>query len=158
MHVYIMRGIPGSGKSTWAKASMKSGDKKVSADDYFMWDDGIYRFDPSRIGHAHSYCLATFTQIITGYVEDSYDVYVDNTNISAWEIAPYYQLATAFGWRATIINIKCDQYDAFMRQTHSVPKSTFGGMVARLIREKLPAHWNVSNIDTNSFTPDQVGV
>lgn len=100
--VYIMRGISGSGKSTLAKKTMDgivehSGDPDsiciCSADDYFMGDDGVYRFDKKRIGDAHAKCLRDFIDCL----HQNVDVIVDNTNTQLWEFRPYERVAQLAG-------------------------------------------------------------
>ena len=45
--LYILRGIPGSGKTTHAKRLAGTNGVIISADDYFM-RDGEYCFDASK--------------------------------------------------------------------------------------------------------------
>ena len=54
----IIRGAPGAGKSTIARALINSVlfDAYVEADSYFM-RDGKYEFSISHIGEAHDYCF-----------------------------------------------------------------------------------------------------
>ena len=55
--VIIMRGLPGSGKSTEAKSYILThGAVVVSADDFFMVA-GKYRYNPAKIGDAHVACM-----------------------------------------------------------------------------------------------------
>jgi adenylate kinase family enzyme len=49
----IVRGIPGSGKSTFASSL---GIPHYEADQYFIGADGVYRFDFSKLGEAHRQC------------------------------------------------------------------------------------------------------
>lgn len=51
----ILRGAPGSGKTTWALANRQTS-TLCSADHYFTGPDGVYRFDASKIGLAHAAC------------------------------------------------------------------------------------------------------
>jgi len=48
--LYIVRGIPGSGKSTFAKTL---GGNHYEADMYFIGESGNYNFDPTKIKDAH---------------------------------------------------------------------------------------------------------
>jgi adenylate kinase family enzyme len=52
--IYIVRGCPGSGKSTFAKTL---GGIHIEADQYFVDADGNYNFDGSKIKNAHAWCL-----------------------------------------------------------------------------------------------------
>lgn len=150
--VEIMRGLPGSGKTTWIKKLVEQGLPPalvgqggyvcVSADDYFM-KDGEYKFDPARIGHAHAVCFRNFLDIITlaNLSPELNYVVVDNTNISAFEIAPYVQAANAFGIESEIITVWCEPMKAAARNVHQVPATVVLQMYQRLIREELPPFW-----------------
>lgn len=56
--LYLIRGIPGSGKSTFAQQLLAAEvvDSVFEADHYFYDVDGRYVFDASKIGEAHSRC------------------------------------------------------------------------------------------------------
>jgi len=48
MQLVLIRGLPGSGKSTMAKALAKSGFKHFEADTYHLNDEGDYCFDQAN--------------------------------------------------------------------------------------------------------------
>ena len=50
--LYIVRGVPGSGKSTFAKSI---GGIHIETDQFFM-ENGKYNFDITKIKLAHKYC------------------------------------------------------------------------------------------------------
>ena len=52
--LYIVRGLPGSGKSTFAEALVGSDFLVCEADKYFMVD-GEYKFDGSKLKDAHEW-------------------------------------------------------------------------------------------------------
>jgi hypothetical protein len=54
VHLYIIRGLPGVGKTTLGKAMAAN---VFAADDYFTKEDGSYHYDPMRIAEAHEDCL-----------------------------------------------------------------------------------------------------
>jgi predicted kinase len=147
MKVIILRGLPGSGKSTFT-SKMEGVVKVVSADHYFhINDDQVYRFDPSKLGAAHAYCLRTFVNTLTK--EDWVDtLVVDNTNCSAVEIAPYYALAQAYGVDCTIVHINTNLSDEELsdRNVHGVPVATIARMRTTIAREQLPPWWNVEKV------------
>jgi len=146
MHVDIMRGLPGSGKSFWAKVRMsqaKGVGVIVSADNYFM-RDGVYTFNPSRITEAHDDCLGRFIKAVD---KGNDYITVDNTNIHAWEIAPYYRLAEHYGYSVQVVQVNTPLTTCMKRQTHGVPELTMGMMYANLQREVLPKYWKVYQID-----------
>jgi len=56
---YIMRGVPGSGKSTVAK-QLKGRGAIYSTDNYFC-KEGVYRFDPTLLVRYHRENLEAFS-------------------------------------------------------------------------------------------------
>lgn len=144
MKVYIMRGLPGSGKTSYVNEVIRKIDpdntRVCSADDHHMID-GEYRFDPKRAGDAHDCCLRKFLSCLEG----GYHAVVDNTNTTAWEISPYYRLAEIHGFDVKILWMTTPLELCLHRQTHAVPHNTMARMFHNLI-EPLPAHWNVEMI------------
>lgn len=51
----IVRGAPGSGKSTFAKNQFPN--HKVFATDDFFMVDGVYKYDKTKIGENHQKCF-----------------------------------------------------------------------------------------------------
>jgi tRNA uridine 5-carbamoylmethylation protein Kti12 len=51
--LYIVRGIPGSGKTTFAKSLNCP---VFEADMFFVNSQGIYNFDYTKIKDAHAWC------------------------------------------------------------------------------------------------------
>lgn len=100
MHVTIMMGLPGAGKSTWIRANCTH-EKIVSADFFFTTPDGGYAFDGSKIRQAHEWCFATFQR----YLERGEDVVVDNTNVRNWEREKYVQEALRHGATVSFLHV-----------------------------------------------------
>lgn len=95
--LFLLRGLPGSGKSTLAK--MLVGDKDYchkEADMYFMDSDGNYKFNPSKIKDAHSWCKEEI-EFVMKYEHSP--VVVSNTFTQEWEMEDYYELAAKYGYR-----------------------------------------------------------
>lgn len=93
MKLHLVRGLPGSGKSTFAKTL---GCFHVEADMFFM-RDGEYHFNKEHIAYAHAWCIdATFTALNSGL-----DVVVSNTFIRLWELNKYIKLAET--WECEVI-------------------------------------------------------
>lgn len=128
--VIIMRGLPGSGKSTEAK---KFDGVVVSADDYFMIN-GVYRFNPAKIGDAHISCMRRFLNLIDAGLSP---IVVDNTNISIFEVNPYRLVAQAMGYEVEVVHVVCDAMTCAKRNTHGVPLSTIQRMLTKY--EPMPA-------------------
>lgn len=134
--VIIMSGIPGSGKSTYAREHFPHANI-LSADDFFV-RNGIYTFDPKLLKDAHEFCLRRFAW--DSQVQDQ-TLIVDNTNTTALEICPYAALALAYGHELKIITLKCDVETAFKRNKHNVPLESIQRMHDRLEKRVLPKRW-----------------
>lgn len=116
MRVIIMRGIPGSGKSTHAKTHYPTA-TICSADNYFM-DNGVYRFNPTKLGEAHAMCMKQYLDALNARAEW---VVVDNTNIRVSEITPYTLVARAMGYDVEIVRYDCPAEIGAARNAHGVP-------------------------------------
>lgn len=129
MHTPILmlfRGLPGSGKSTIADTT---GFPVVSADDFFVGPDGVYRFDPTRLTQAHEDC-----QEVAWCALASGNVAVANTFSQGWEIQPYARIARLTGARLVVVDLfDGGRSDAALavRNTHGVPVETIQVMRAR---------------------------
>lgn len=125
----IMRGISGSGKSTWIKQNIPTY-TVVSADLFFYDSFGSYNYDPRKIGEAHEFSKCKFIEAL----ENNENVVVDNTNIRRWEYKLYLKLALLFQYQTKIIQIiPSSFYDISKiakRNTHNVPEEIVGKMSA----------------------------
>jgi len=137
--VIIMSGIPGSGKSFLAKMAYR----RICSADESMYEDGVYKFHPDKLSGAHKSCMSKFLDAL----KEGKPCLIDNTNIEAWEISPYYAVAEAMGASVCILQVNCDPEVAFKRNTHDVPARTINRMANRLANRHLPPHWKVIQID-----------
>jgi predicted kinase len=97
----LLRGLPGSGKSTFAKVL---GGIHIEADHYFM-KDGEYKFDASKLKQAHEYCrTSTEGWMMEGYVLGN--IVVSNTFTQEWEMDTYYELAKKYGYRVVCLIVE----------------------------------------------------
>lgn len=148
MTVRIYRGITGAGKSHWANHWIRTGYQgpasslRTLSADHFWVDSKTkeYRFDPTRIGEAHAWCFRCYLDALR---EAFYRcLVVDNTNLHAWELAPYVQAANAYGVAHQIVTVWCDPAVAVRRNVHGVPAKVVFAMHQTLVSERLPGHWN----------------
>ncbi len=87
----LIRGLPGSGKTTFARY-LATGSRMliIAADDFFVdADTGNYGFNPERLGSAHHWCQ----QEVLKALKAGRDVCVNNTFSRRWEVEPYIKIA-----------------------------------------------------------------
>lgn len=139
--IFIMRGLPGCGKSGMVKAIHDHyypicyiGDKffpiKVaSADDFFMVN-GEYKYDRSKIGQAHDWCFQKFLD----YLKIKPGPYfVDNTNTSIKEIDRYVSISKSYSGYVYLITLDIDVKTSIKRNVHKVPEKTIEAMYSRIV-------------------------
>ncbi|XP_058489790.1 NEDD4-binding protein 2-like 2 [Solea solea] len=118
----LMRGLPGSGKSTLARELLSTGPCGLilSTDDYFDLEDG-YRYDPGLLGAAHEWNQSRAKDAMNDHRSP---VIIDNTNIQAWEMKPYVQMALEKGYRVDFCepdtSWKLDPFELEKRNKHGV--------------------------------------
>jgi predicted ABC-type ATPase len=142
--VFILRGIPGAGKSTIEQMiySRTTGPyNDCSADSYFI-QAGTYNFDRSMIGLAHQSCLRRFISCVQGYWPPLYNgvwniikyscIFLDNTNTTISEFSHYVKIADAYGYKTVIVTLNISVETSLKRNVHQVPEKTIRGMYQRL--------------------------
>lgn len=93
--LFLLRGASGSGKSTIAKILEAEGAYTASADEFFVGDDGKYRYDGSKITEAHNSCKRR-TEAALQANRDI--VAVHNTFIEDWQMIHYFYLAAKYSY------------------------------------------------------------
>ena len=126
----LVRGLPGSGKSTRAKRIVdaimldnnSTHEAVVCEADKFFERNGSYVFDPLLIQKAHVWC-----QLQTkSYLRRGYTVVVANTFTQLWEMDAYKTMALEYNVPLRILECK-DQF----QNIHNVPESTIERMRLR---------------------------
>lgn len=120
--LYIVRGLPGSGKSTFAKKLVGADFLVCEADKYFIDDDGNYNFDPSKIKDAHEACRAMVEMYMMDSMENEQwypEIAVSNTFTQEWEMKPYFELAEKYGYKVFVTIVE-NRHGG--KNTHEVPE------------------------------------
>jgi predicted kinase len=102
--LYIVRGIPGSGKSTFAKSLV--GEKKhchKEADMFFIGENGNYNFDVTKIKQAHKWCQDEIESLMR---HNHTLLVVSNTFTQEWEMEPYFELAKKYGYKVFTVIVE----------------------------------------------------
>lgn len=98
--LYIVRGIPGSGKSTFAKQLTSN---VFEADQYFLDTNGNYNFDFTKIKDAHKDCQDNVKSAMKSSISK---IAVSNTFTQEWEMKVYFDLAKEFGYKVFTIIVE----------------------------------------------------
>jgi predicted kinase len=95
--IYLLRGLPGAGKSTLAKSL---GGLHLEADMYFM-KDGEYHFDVTRLRDAHAWCQneVNTAMILNHTTGENERIIVSNTFTQEWEMDAYYKMANQWNYK-----------------------------------------------------------
>lgn len=120
--LFIIRGIPGSGKSTLGHLIAPG--ECYAADDYFdKFCGGEFR--PHRLEAAHEWCK----QVVEDALEEGAPkVAVANTSTRLWEMKDYMNMAALYGY--TVFSIIVENHHN-CESVHQVPKETVEKMRER---------------------------
>jgi predicted kinase len=122
--LYCVRGIPGSGKSTFAKTL---GGQHYEADMFFINENGEYNFDFTKIKDAHQWCQG---MVKTDMRLEYPKIVVSNTSTQEWEMEPYFNLAKEFGY--SVFSVIVENVHGG-KNIHNVPDDRIKQMKERFV-------------------------
>jgi predicted kinase len=122
----LVRGIPGAGKSTYAKKLHDDGDVFIhlETDNYWIRPDGHYDFNVHRIKESHAWCLKNTKEWMVRLPYQS--IAVANTFTQKWEMQKYIDLAKELDY-----DLEVHRLNGGFESIHSVPKETIDKMIKR---------------------------
>ncbi|KAE8295075.1 NEDD4-binding protein 2-like 2 Phosphonoformate immuno-associated protein 5 [Larimichthys crocea] len=129
----LMRGLPGSGKSTLARELLSTGPSGLilSTDDFFAHRDG-YRYEAGLLHAAHEWNQRRAKDAMD---DGRSPIIIDNTNIQAWEMKPYVQMAVDRGYKVDFCEPdttwKFDPRELEKRNKHGVHQEKIAQMMDR---------------------------
>jgi predicted kinase len=105
LNIILLRGLPGSGKTTLAKVLSENNTYPIySIDDYFTnAKSGKYNFDFSKNHLAYKQCEENTRLAMQSHVSK---IFVDNTFTLEWEMEPYFKLAKEFNYQIHVITVE----------------------------------------------------
>lgn len=124
MILYLIRGLPGSGKSTYAEMLVTEGEccAYFEADMFFMNKYGEYIFDGTKLPKAHAWCQNQ----VRCFLRSGYSVAISNTFTTKKEAQPYLDMAKEYDASVKIIEMT-GSYGSI----HDVPEHVIENMKKR---------------------------
>lgn len=142
----LMRGLPGSGKSSLSKYILENTigynntyDKHILSTDDFFTKNGVYQYNKSQLPEAHGYNhQRAFSVMCKGFSP----VIIDNTNTQMWEMKPYAMMATDYGYILEILEPDThwcfNEKELEKRNKHGVSKVVIKNMLDRYEKNVTP--------------------
>jgi len=123
--LYLIRGVAGAGKTTFATDLAESLNLAMfEADDYFYDRYGNYNFNPSLLHKAHNECQEkTEASMMLGH-----GVVVSNTFTTEKELKPYLDLAEKYDYKVVSLVVENRHGN---KSVHDVPETTIQKMKDR---------------------------
>lgn len=152
--VVILRGWPGSGKSYSVKEMIKDLEpqtfKIISADHFFLNKEGVYNFDPNRLGAAHASCEKIFLESLLLEIPL---LIIDNTNIVYSDCKYYIKWGAIAGYAIKLKESSApwrnDPLECFQRNVHGVPLETIERMQKRYQTNEEVIGWAKTNLSVD---------
>jgi predicted kinase len=126
----LVRGIPGSGKSTFANLVWNNY-AICEADKFFHDKEGNYNFDASKLKQAHEWCqneVETKMKDNQNNPQFYPEIAVSNTFTQEWEMQAYFDLAKKYDYRVFSIIVENRHGST---NVHGVPADTLKKMKDR---------------------------
>jgi predicted kinase len=126
--LFLLRGLPSSGKTTLAKTLEVSLPNAIAyaADDFHYDENGNYNWKPDNVHKAHVWCQHCVMKVMEVGAEN---IIVHNTNTSEREMKPYLELAEEYGYNVTSLIVEKRHENL---NSHNVPEEVVDKMENRL--------------------------
>jgi len=104
----LLRGVPGSGKTTLGEVILyvpgsNNTNNVLSADDFFIDNNGDYIFDSTKLKEAHNQCQLKCAERMKLQLSK---IIVANTFTQDWEMTPYFDMAERYKYRVHTVVVE----------------------------------------------------
>jgi cytidylate kinase len=122
----MLRGLPGSGKTTLAEVLSEEGKYPVySVDDYFTDEQGNYEFHFDKNHLAYKACEENVLKDMKAGIKK---IFLDNTFTLEWEMEPYFKMASEFNYRVFVVTVE-NRHKGM--NTHDIPEEAIRKMAEK---------------------------
>ncbi len=125
--IFIMRGLPGSGKSVISEVLKKIHENSavLSSDDFFVdTKTGEHNFDKERIKEAHEWNFERFKKAIESEIPN---IVIDNSNVKKYHYHHYLDYGQRHNYLVSVVTIPHNDVsdkELTERNIHSVSRET----------------------------------
>lgn len=121
----ILRGLPGSGKSSFAHHMFSN--NVFEADQYFYDEHCNYNFDVTKLHAAHMDCQRRVEELMKLSETTQYgkEIVVSNTSTTEKELEPYLKLAEKYDYKVVSLIVENRHGN---KSVHNVPDETMDKM------------------------------
>jgi len=113
----LLRGLPGSGKTTLAEVLSETGKYPVfSVDDYFTDENGHYEFRFQENHVAYKQCEES---VKTAMQQGASKIILHNTFTMEWEMEAYFRIAVEYHYRVHVVTVENRHGSA---NVHDIPQ------------------------------------
>ena len=123
----LLRGLPGSGKTTLANLLSEEGKYPIHSIDSYFTDTttGAYVFEFDKNHLAYKQCEEQTEQSIKQGIEK---IFIDNTFTLEWEMEPYFKLASQYNYIIFVLTVENRHGN---KNTHGVSDEQLQKMAAK---------------------------
>ena len=141
MNLYILRGVSGSGKSTFSKRIKNA---TIHSTDYYFYKNGIYIFNKKKLRDFHQ---KNFEEFKNSIKRKKRNIIIDNTNLVYEFVKPYIKEAKKNNYRVILVDfIPKGRELHYEKNIHKVAKRVIKNQLRQYYKDRTKFIINVDRI------------